>query len=91
MALRDEAGFLLLMLGLMLTVGAYGFSFILSQSTDFCIVDGVLDSINKTKLEKCISNTLDFNVITYYIGFAGIIVLAIATVLFSNVSFKKSR
>ena len=89
MAKREETGFLMLMLGLMLTIGAYGFSFIQSQTTDFCIVDGILDSINKTKLQNCISKNLNFNMITYYIGFVGIILLVIASVLFSKLSFKK--
>lgn len=91
MAKRDEIGFFTLIIGLMLTVSAYGFSFILTQSTNFCIVDGVLDSINKTKLENCITKTSEHNLLTYYIGFASIILLAISSVLFSKISFKKLK
>ncbi len=81
----------MLMIGLILTVSAYGFSFILTTTTDYCIVDGILDSLNKTKLQNCISKYSDFNMLTYYIGFAGIILLAVASYLFSPLTFKKSR
>ncbi len=87
---RGELGFFMLMIGLILTVSAYGFSFILT-TTDYCIVDGILDSLNKTKLQNCISKSSDFNMLTYYIGFAGIILLAVASYLFSPLTFKKSR
>ncbi len=90
MAKRDELGFNILILGLICTASAYAFLFILGNYTDFCIVDGILDSINKTKLQDCISKNSNFIMITYYIGFAGIILLAIASVLFSKLSFKKS-
>jgi len=76
------------MIGLMLSISAYGFSFILTQSTDFCIVDGVLDSINKTKLQDCISRTSNHSMTTYYVGFVGIIMLAVSTILLSPLSFK---
>lgn len=90
MTKRDEIGFNILIIGLILSVSAYAFSFILAQSTDFCIVDGILDSINKTKLQNCISKTSNFNITTYYIGFAGIVLLAIASVLLSKLPLKKS-
>lgn len=87
---RDEFGFQLLILGLILTVSAYGFSFILTTTTDYCIVDGIRDNLNMTKLENCISKTSNFNMITYYIGFAGILLLAASSTLFSKLIFKKS-
>lgn len=86
---RDEAGFQFLIIGLILTVSAYGFSFILTTTTDYCIVDGIRDSLNIKKLENCL--TTDFNMITYYVGFVGIILLAVSSVSFSKVSFKKLR
>lgn len=88
---REELGFLMLIFGLIFTVSAYGFSFILTTTTDYCIVDGILDSINKTKLQDCISKSSNFNMLTYYIGFAGIILLTISSFLLSSVTFKKSR
>lgn len=66
---RDEVGFQLLIIGLILTVSAYGFSFMLTTTTDFCIVDGIRDSVNITKLENCITKTSDFNIITYYVEY----------------------
>ena len=87
---RDELGFQFLIIGLILTVSAYGFSFILTTTADYCIVDGIRDSLNMTKLENCITRTSDFNMITYYVGFIGIILLAGSSVLFSKISFKKS-
>jgi len=91
LAKRVEIGFSVLILGLILTVSAYAFSFILTNYTDYCIVDGILDSINETKLENCISENSDWKMLTYYIGFVGIILLAIAAVLFAKISFKKSN
>ncbi len=88
---RDELGFQFLIVGLILTVSAYGFSFILTTTTDYCIVDGIRDSLNMTKLENCITKTSNLNMSTYYAGFTGIILLAISSVLFSKVSFKKLR
>lgn len=91
MVRRDEVGFQFLIIGLMLTVSAYGFSFILTTSTDFCIVNGIRDLPDMTKLEGCITKTSDSSIMTYYIGFAGIILLAISSFLLSNLSFKKSK
>jgi len=91
LAKRAEIGFSVLMLGLIFTVSAYAFSFMLTNYTDYCIVDGILDSINQTKLENCISKNSDWVMSTYYIGFVGIILLAIAAVLFAKISFKKSN
>jgi len=88
---REELGFFMLIIGLIFTVSAYGFSFILTSTTDYCIVDGILDSLNKTKLQNCISKSSDFNMLTYYIGFTGIVLLGIASYLFSPLTFKKSR
>ncbi len=89
MAKRDEIGFPLLILGLILTVSAYGFSFILNNYTHFCIVDGILDSINEEKLQNCISNTSSNEMTVYYIGFAGILCLASSSALLSKISFRK--
>lgn len=88
---RDELGFQFLIIGLILTVSAYGFSFILTTTTDFCIVDGIRDSLNMTKLENCITKTSDFSIATYYVGFAGIVILATSSVLLSKLPFKKLR
>ena len=88
---REELGFLMLIYGLIFTISAYGFSFILTTTTDYCIVDGILDSINKTKLQECISKNSNFNMLIYHIGFAGVILLTISSFLLSSVTFKKSR
>ncbi|MCE9651708.1 MAG: hypothetical protein K8Q89_01400 [Nitrosarchaeum sp.] len=83
-------------------MSAYGFSFILTTTTDFCIVDGIndlvnmikhswiSDSLNTTKIENCITKTSDFNMATYYVGFAGIVILAISSFLLSKLSFRTS-
>ncbi len=64
---REELGFFMLMIGLIFTVSAYGFSFILTTTTDFCIVneirnllntvkiDGIIDSLNTKQLEDGIA------------------------------------
>jgi len=91
MVRRDEIGFQFLIIGLMLTVSAYGFSFILTTSTDSCIVNGIRDLPNMTKLDDCITKTSDSSIMTYYIGFAGIILLAISSFLLSNLPFRKSK
>jgi hypothetical protein len=89
MVKRDEIGFYILIGGLVLSVSAYVFSFMLAKYTDICIVDGILDSINKLKLENCIAKNMNFDMLVFYIGFAGIILLVIATISFSKLSFKK--
>lgn len=89
MVKRDEIGFQLLIIGLMLTVSAYGFSFMLNNHTDFCIVDGILDSINKEKLENCISKNSSLQMTVYYIGFVGILCLASSSAFLSKFSFRK--
>ena len=54
-------------------------------------MDGILDSINKTKLQNCVSKNLDFELLVFYFGFSGIVLLAIATAFFSKLTFKKPR
>ncbi len=96
---REEWGFTTLMIGLILTVSAYGFSFILTSHTDFCIQnevsdlviaiksENVTDSLNAVEIENCSKNS-DYNMVTYYIGFTGIISLAISSYLMSSLSFR---
>lgn len=99
---RHELGFTILMIGLICTVTAYGFSFILSTTTDMCIVNetkilintmntnATNDSLDTSKIDNCV-NKNDLNIDTYYIGFAGILLLAFATFLLSPLPFRRSR
>lgn len=74
---KNEISFYTLIAGMSLTILSLMGSFLYSQSTDFCIIDSILEDDMKA-LENC-KSTVPTEVNLLHAGVFGVILLAVST------------